>query len=176
MASPRIEGNNPAYHQMKILCLLANTWHPDPTALHQLLSRQPDRRHEAIARHLFYTKNLTGSRILTVFGQHFKAHHAIFEHASTTSPAIGDSGGRPAYNVEHVRQVINRHRPDVILAVGVGPQDAIKDMRAAKKAASPLPPVIDCIQPSTTRPGWLKRMTAARDELDAALNRQEVCA
>jgi len=166
---------------MKILCLLANTWHPDPTALHQLLSRQPDRRHEVIARHLFYTKNLTGSRLLTVFGQHFKTHHTIFEHASTTSPAIGDSGGRPAYNVEHVRQVISRHRPDVILAMGAGPQDAIKDMRAAKKVASMLPPVIDCIQPSTTRPGWLKRMTAARDSLDAVLSAheqyaKEVCA
>lgn len=162
---------------MKILCLLANTWHPSPEAIHQLLSRSPDRRHEVIARHLFTTRNPTGSRLLTVFGQHFKTHSWIFEHASTTSPAIGDSGGRPSYNVEHVRQVISRHRPDVILAVGSAPQDAIKDMRMAKKASSPLPPVINCIQPSTTRPGWLRRMTAARDGLDAVLvNQQEVCA
>ena len=166
---------------MKILCLLANSWHPDPEALHQLLTRSPDRRHEVIARHMFYSNNLTGKRLLTVFGQHFKAHRTIFEHASTTSPAIGDSGGRPAYNVEHVRQVINRHKPDVILAVGVGPQDAIKDMRMAKKAAPLLPPVIDCIQPSTTRPGWLRKMTAARDSLDAVLSAheqyvKEVCA
>jgi len=166
---------------MKILCLLANSWHPDPEALHQLLTRSPDRRHEVIARHLFYTKNLTGSRLLTVFGQHFKAHRTIFEHASTTSPAIGDSGGRPAYNVDHIRGVINRHKPDVILAVGSAPQDAIKDMRAAKKASTPLPPVVNCIQPSTTRPGWLHKMTAARDEMDAVLvggrfAEMEVCA
>lgn len=167
---------------MKILCLLSNNWHASPEALHQLLTRQPDRRHEVIARQLFMSHNLTGSRLLTVFGELFKSHTPTFEHASTTSPAIGDSGGRPAYNVEHVRQVIHRHRPDVILAVGVAPQEAINDMRAAKKAQTViLPPVVNCIQPSTTRPEWLKRMTGARDELEVVLSAhgqhvKEVCA
>lgn len=155
---------------MKTLCLLSNNWHSDPQAIHLLLSRQPDRRHEIIARQLFMSSNLTGKRLLTVFGELLKDHSWTFEHASTTSPAIGDSGGRPAYNVEHVRQVIHRHRPDVILAVGVAPQEAISDMRAAKKAQTVvLPPVVNCIQPSTTRPGWLKRMTGARDELNATI-------
>lgn len=158
---------------MKILCLLSNNWHSDPVAIHLLLSRQPDKRHEVIARHLFLSPNLTGKRFLTVFGELLKTHTFIFEHASTTSPAIGDSGGRPAYNVEHVRQVIHRHRPDVILAVGVAPQEAISDMRTAKKAQTvTLPPVVNCIQPSTTRPGWLKRMTGARDELNAIINKE----
>lgn len=155
---------------MKILCLLSNNWHASPEALHQLLAKSPDKRHEIIARQLFMSRNLTGKRLLTVFGELLKEHSWTFEHASTTSPAIGDSGGRPAYNVEHVRQVIHRHRPDVILAVGVAPQEAINDMRAAKKAQTViLPPVVNCIQPSTTRPGWLKRMTGVRDELNATI-------
>lgn len=158
---------------MKILCLLSNNWHASPEALHQLLAKSPDKRHEVIARQLFMSRNLTGSRLLTVFGELLKDHSWTFEHASTTNPSIGDSGGRPAYNVEHVRQVISRHRPDVILAVGVAPQEAINDMRAAKKAQTvKLPPVVNCIQPSTTRPGWLKRMTGARDELNAIINKE----
>ena len=162
---------------MKILCLLSNTWHPKPESLHQLLTAQPDRRHLVIARQLFGTTNITGSRLLTVFGEIFKAHTLVFEHATTTSPGLGDSGGRPAYNVQHIRQATDRHRPDVILAVGIAPQDAINDMQMAKRVQTMgLPPVVACLAPATNRPGWLRKMMAARDELEEVLNRQEVCA
>lgn len=161
---------------MKILCLLATNWHPRPDSFHQLLTTQPDRRHLTIARQLFYTPNLTGSRLLTVFGELMKAHDWVFEQVSTTPPSIGDSGGRPAYNVQHVRGLIDRHRPDVILAVGIAPREAVNDMRMAKKAGAPLPPVVECLQPSVNRPGWLVKMTASRDRLEEVLTGEGVAA
>jgi hypothetical protein len=153
---------------MKILCLLNDTWHPDPVAFHNVLAKSsPDRRHEVIGRGLFLTPNPTGKRILTVFGDLFKEHTPIFENASTTRPDLGDSGGRPAYNVEHVKNVINRHRPDLVIAFGIAPREAINDMRKAKKTqATELPPVIECIHPAIQKPGWLTKMTQALREVE----------
>ena len=157
---------------MKLLVLLSTNWHPSPDQFHHLLVQSPDRRHLTIARHLFGTTNLTGSRLLTVFGEVFKEHTPVFEQVSTTPPS---SGGRPAYNVEHVKGLINRHRPDVILAVGIAPREAINDMRTARKASTlVLPPVIGCIAPATNRPGWLRKMTTARDELKGIIG-QIIC-
>ena len=65
----------------------------------------------------------------------------------------------------------------MILAVGIAPQDAINDMQMAKRVQTMgLPPVVACLAPATSRPGWLRKMMAARDELEEVLNRQEVCA
>ncbi len=148
---------------MKILCILQNTWAEHPERVHALLAKNPDRRHEVVARLLFASGCLTGRRILTVFGELLKLHDFTFENASTV--ITGDSGGRPPYNVEHVRQTINRHRPDVILAFGCSAKEALKDMRNAKKAV-PLPPVVECVHPAIRKPGWLSQMVLARVQLE----------
>lgn len=154
---------------MKILCLLANTWHTDPDSLHKLLVTQPDRRHHVIARHLFCTTNLTGSRLLTVFGELLKAHSWTFEHAATTLHTTTTSSSRSNYNTGHIRRLIGQHRPDVIIAIGASPQKAMKDMALAVRDTSPLPPVVECLAPATNRPGWLKKMTVAREQIEAAI-------
>lgn len=150
---------------MKILCILQNTWAPDPSTVNVLLQGPGVIRHRVIGRLLFITGCLTGKRIAKVFGELFGHHQFIFENASTV--VTGDSGGRPPYNVEHVRSTILLHRPDVILAFGSSSKEAIKDLRAAKRLKNMmgLPPVIECIHPAVQKPGWLKAMLAAKEEL-----------
>ena len=149
---------------MKILCILQNTWTRDPERTHALLLKHQDRRHEVVARLLFASGCLTGKRFKTVFGDLMQQHTFIFDNASTT--ITGDSGGRPPYNVEHVRGLIGRHRPDVILALGSSAKAAFKDMRAARRAQAPLPPVVECIHPAVQKPGWLGQMMSAREQLE----------
>ena len=149
---------------MKILAILQNTWAENPERVHALLARNADRRHDVVARLLFASGCLTGRRILTVFGELLKEHQWTFENASTV--ITGDSGGRPPYNVEHVRGAINRHRPDVILTFGCSAKEALKDMRAARKQTTPLPPVVECVHPAMPKPGWLSLMVGARMRLE----------
>lgn len=149
---------------MKILCLLQNTWAKDPDRVHALLAKNPDRRHEIVARLLFASGCLTGQRILTVFGELLKQHEWTFENASTV--VTGDSGGRPPYNVEHVRGVIGRFRPDVVLVLGTSAKEAVKDIAKSRRNSNVLPPVVECIHPAVRKPGWLVEMTRARDELE----------
>ena len=156
---------------MNILTLLSNNWSQDPAMLHVMLSHHKDRRHEVIHRQLFCTGNITGTRLRNVFGELFKCHTVIFEQVSTVPPrAGGANAGLSDFNVEHVKGLIGRYRPDVILAVGYAPKKAMDNMTKAKRGkASEIPPVVHCIQPSTTRPGWLSSMTTSRDELEKAL-------
>ena len=154
---------------MKILCLLQNTWASDPAAVNALLQRPDVIRHRMIGR-LLFSGSVTGKRIGQVFADLFRHHTVIFENASTV--ASGDSGGRPPYNVEHVRGVILLHRPDVILTFGASSKEAIKDLRAVKRVnvRLDLPPVVHCIHPGVQKPGWLKAMLEARDELLKIVN------
>jgi hypothetical protein len=156
---------------MKILAILQNTWAKDPQRVHYLLDRNRDRRHEVVARLLFASGCLTGRRILTVFGESLKEHQWTFENASTV--VTGNSGGRPPYNVEHVKGVIGRFRPDAIITFGTSAKEALRDMQRAKKQPqTPLPPTIECIHPAVQKPGWLSQMVAARVKLEEVLNQQ----
>ena len=156
---------------MKILAILQNTWAKDPERVHALLDRNRDRRHEVVARLLFASDCLTGRRLLTVFGEMLKEHEWTFENASTV--VTGNSEGRPPYNVEHVRGVIGRFRPDAIITFGTSAKEALRDMqRAKKKQAVPLPPVVECIHPAVQKPGWLTQMVAARAKLEEVLSQQ----
>jgi hypothetical protein len=157
---------------MKILCILQNTWAHDPARVNALLQRPGIKRHCVVER-LLFAGCLTGKRIGQVFSDMFPRHHFIFENASTV--VTGDSGGRPPYNVEHVRSAILLHRPDVILAFGTSSKEAIKDLRAAKRVnvKLDLPPVVECLHPAVQKPGWLKAMLAAKEELEKVLEKCE---
>lgn len=160
---------------MKILAILQNTWAKDPDRVHVLLVRNQDRRHEVVARLLFASGCLTGRRILRVFGEMLKQHDWTFENASTV--VTGNSGGSPPYNAGHVRGVISRHRPDVIIAFGCASREAIKDIRAGRKEnAFTLPPVIECVHPALQKPGWLAQMVTARMKLEEVLKPQKQAA
>ena len=157
---------------MRILAILQNTWAKDPDRVHELLVRNQDRRHEVVARLLFASGCMTGRRILTVFGDMLKEHDWTFENASTI--VTGNSGGRPPHNTHHICGVINRYRPEVVIAFGSSAQRAIQEIRAAKKgAAFELPPVVDCVHPALQKPGWLAQMVMARAKLEEVLKPQK---
>ena len=163
---------------MKVLCLLSNNWSSNPAHVHDLLVKTPDRRHEVIRRQLFNTGNLAGHRLHMVLKDMMAQHDFTFEQVSTVPPrAGGANAGLSDFNVVHVKGLIGRYRPDVILAVGYAPKKAMDNMAKAKRGkAAEIPPVVHCIQPSTTRPGWLASMTTSRDELEKALAGQGVAA
>ena len=155
---------------MKILAILQNTWADNPERVHAALAQKPDRRHEMVARLLFASGCVTGRRILTVFGELLKQHQWTFENASTV--VTPTSGGCPPYNVEHVKGVIGRFRPDAIIVFGTQAKAALADMRRAKKQTMPLPPVVECVHPAMQRASCVPLMNEARVRLEEVLNQQ----
>lgn len=149
---------------MKILCILQNQWAENPERVQALHAKHPGRRAEIIGRMLFMGC-LTGRRIEKVFGDLMQEHSFIFEEASAVVTL--QSHSKPPHNTQHVRSVIERYSPDVIIAFGNCAQRAVREIGAAKRHPVTLPPVIECVHPAIQKPCWHGKMIEARGKLRA---------
>lgn len=109
---------------MKIVAFLQNQWFKDPEKARQVFARNPDLRDKLIARYLF-AGCLTGKRLQSVFGEEL-CDAIVWEEAS------GEVGGHSrslfAADRQHMMDVIQKHKPTVILAFGKIASDGLRSL------------------------------------------------
>ena len=99
---------------MNILAILQNQWFHNPERVRETLKRHPQSRRRVIAYALFAGCK-TGRVLKSVFGEEL-CHEIVWEEAS---PEIGSKASAcfPA-NSAHLRVVLERVKPDLVLAFG----------------------------------------------------------
>jgi hypothetical protein len=113
---------------MIVLAILQNTWARDPARVTESLERfaKLGIRHKFVAK-LLFSGSLTGRRIQAAFGSF--VDDMIFEEASPI--VTGASSGSPPADFDHLRECIDRHKPDVIISFGKTASDAVAKLFAA---------------------------------------------
>ncbi len=109
---------------MKIVAFLQNQWFRNPEGIKAMFAENPERRERYIEAFLFMGC-LTGKRLQAVFGEEL-CGAIIWEEIS---PEIGGhaSSKFPA-NPAHIRAVLEKHKPTVVLAFGKLASDALRSM------------------------------------------------
>jgi hypothetical protein len=102
---------------VKVLAILQNQWFNDPVGAERVYARHAgdwDRRAKLNAAYLFFGC-LTGKRILAAFGEDMR-FKIIWEEASPKK--AGKSSGAFPADPQHIRTIIEHHKPDVVLTFG----------------------------------------------------------
>lgn len=109
---------------MKIVAFLQNQYFNDPEGVKAMFAEHPERRERYIEAFLFMGC-LTGKRLQQVFGEEL-CGAIVWEEIS---PEIGGhaSSKFPA-NPAHIRAVLEKHKPTIVLAFGKLASDALRSM------------------------------------------------
>ena len=89
-------------------------------------------RHKFVSK-LLFAGSLSGRRIQAAFGSF--VDNMIFEEASPV--VTGIASGSPPADFAHMREYINRHKPDVIITFGKSATDAVAKLFAAEQINMP---------------------------------------
>jgi hypothetical protein len=105
---------------MKVLAFLQNQWVNEPEKVVAMIARTPKVRPRLIKYALF--QSLTGHRLKQVFGD-----ECLEWEWDNASPQIGSHSAScfPA-DPEHIKAVLEEHKPDVVLTFGKVASDALK--------------------------------------------------
>ena len=105
---------------MKVLAFLQNQWLNEPKKALAMIARTPQVRTRLIKYALF--QSYTGMRLKQIFGD--ECVECDWDNAS---PQIGSRSSScfPA-DPEHIKAVLEEHRPDVVLTFGKVATDALK--------------------------------------------------
>jgi hypothetical protein len=104
-----------------IVAFLQNQWFKEPDKIRAMYARNPEKREALNKRFLFY-KSLTGKRLKLAFGEEL-CNSIIWEECSRE---IGgkSSASFPA-DLDHMRAVIEKHQPSLMLAFGGIAREAV---------------------------------------------------
>jgi hypothetical protein len=135
-----------------ILGLLQSQWFKDVSRAKRILERyehdEVDGREKFIRDFLFFGC-LTGRRLRTTFGEEL-CKEITWEEASRT---IDD---RPAasttYNLEHVRCVLAKHKPGLVITFGKQATEVMKVI------INPNAMILNCVHPAGRGSGVIKRL------------------
>lgn len=113
---------------MKILAFLQNQYFKNPEKVREIYARRPNHRNKLIASFLF-AGCLTGRRLRESLGPEL-CSAIIWEEASREIG--GHSGSVFEPDLEHIRQSISDHAPDLILCFGKVAGNALKQLHLAQ--------------------------------------------
>lgn len=99
---------------MKIVAFLQNLWVKDPARTERLFAAHPEKR-EYILKCLLFLGGRTGNILKCTLGQDVIDQIAWEE---STKQIAGDSRGVFPPDYEHIKAVILKHRPEIVLAFG----------------------------------------------------------
>jgi len=116
-----------------VVAFLQNQWLSDPERAAEMIERTPAVRPRLIKYALF--QSFTGRRLVEAFGE--GCREWVWDNAS---PRIAGrpSGCFPA-DPEHIRAVLERHDPDVVLAFGRVASEALRGLCDCELVAGPHP-------------------------------------
>jgi hypothetical protein len=119
---------------MTIVAFLQNQWFKDPEGIKQIYERWPDKREKLNAAYLFMGCK-TGKNLRKAFGD--LCDEIVWEEVS---PEIGGhSASSFPPDPEHIKRVIEKHQPDVVLMFGKIAQDGVTPLWRGPKIAFPHP-------------------------------------
>jgi hypothetical protein len=124
---------------MKIVAFLQNQWFRDPERIKRIIERTTEReategQKDAQAVREYYISSflfmgcVTGRRLKQCLGEEL-CDDIVWEEIS--KEVGGQSSAVFPADLKHMRFVIDRHRPDVVLAFGKAATDALKEIRPA---------------------------------------------
>jgi hypothetical protein len=99
---------------MKIVAFLQNLWVKDLVRVREMFARHPDGR-EYMLRMLLFRGGKTGKILTSLLGQEL-VNKIVWEE-STTEISGNANEVFPA-DLAHIRRVLNKHRPEAVVAFG----------------------------------------------------------
>lgn len=111
---------------MKVVAILQNQYFNNPEKMRRMFEANPERREWLIGATLFMGCT-TGKRLYTVFGRQWRLD-IVWEEASREIG--GKSNSCFPADPEHIKAVLAKHKPDVVLAFGKIACDAMKGLSA----------------------------------------------
>jgi hypothetical protein len=120
---------------MKIVAFLQNMWVRNPEAARRILRRSPEVRERLIAYALF-AGCLTGRRLKAALGEDL-CQSIVWEEASRV---ISDNPkDYHAPDAEHIKAVLAKHRPEVVLCFSRGAEKVIRQLCSCRMISAPHP-------------------------------------
>jgi hypothetical protein len=110
---------------MTILAFLQNQYFKNPDKARQVFARNPTLRNKLITSFLF-AGCLTGRRLQEALGSEL-CNQIIWEE--TSREVGGHSASRFAPDLDHMRNAIETHKPDVVLCFGKIAHDAMRQLQ-----------------------------------------------
>ena len=111
-----------------VLAILQNMWFHNVESARAMFDKRKGRdRRRLIARFLFGTSNRTGKKIRKFFGDEL-VEHIEWEEASLEIG--GKSSSVYAYDMIHIRDVIDEVKPDIVITFGKVAQNGVWSVRA----------------------------------------------
>ncbi len=122
---------------MKILAFLQNQWFKDPARMAKEYARwkqqwPDDYREKWVETWLFYGC-LTGRRLRKAFGED-RCGEIVWENSSTGFH--GKASAAPMADLLHMTNVINKHKPVIVLTFGRIPTDAVAKIEPGGRVIS----------------------------------------
>jgi hypothetical protein len=125
----------------KIVAFLQNAWFRDPRRAKQIYDRNPASREQLNAQFLFMG-SLTGRRLQGAFGPDM-CNQIVWENISEEFGGYSSSSF-PA-NRQHIKSVIEKHAPDIILTFGEPAKAALQAWQheeVQRREVAPIPLII----------------------------------
>lgn len=108
--------------EIKIVAFLQNMWFRDPERMQQQLDGPFKGDRERFIRTWLFWNCLTGKRLMNAFGEEW-CDRIIWEEQS---PFLGGtSGSKFPADLAHIRKVLRKHKPPIILTFGRLATDAL---------------------------------------------------
>lgn len=136
----------------KVVAFLQNVWVHDPERLRRIFEREPEIREEMIAR-LLFMGCFTGGRLTKAFGD--LCDEIVWEE--TTLEIAGNPKTILPAQPEHIREVLARHNPKIVLTFGRIAFEAIKPLWTGHLISLP--------HPAARQGGIVERLKLGNDEL-----------
>lgn len=116
---------------MKIVAFLQNMWFRDPERMKKIFVDQFHSDREHFIRTWLFWSCLTGKRLRSIFGEDL-CDEIIWEEQS---PEIGgkSSASFPA-DYSHIRRVLTKHQPQIVIAFGVKAKQALCKIKTEDRA------------------------------------------
>lgn len=117
---------------MKIVGILQNQWFKNPAKIKQIIAEKeleyPNAREFYIATFLFWGC-LTGRRLRATLGEDY-CNEIVWEECS--KEIGGCASSKFPADIQHIKQVIAKHKPTVVIAFGQLAKDALMQLHTDK--------------------------------------------
>lgn len=143
---------------MTVLAIMQNQWFKNPERVRRMFARHPEQR-ERIVEIFLFAGCKSGRVLKQVFGATL-CGAIIWEEASTY---IGDKASSVFHaDYDHLRRVVHKHDPKVVLAFGKVASGAVGCILPAHK-------IIAGPHPAARQPDTLERLRVMRERLEERL-------
>lgn len=138
-----------------VVAFLQNMWLRDPEKARRLIAKYGESYRRRLIRYALFAGCLTGRRLRAAFGPAV-CEEIVWEEA--TQEIAGNSRKVCPPEPEHIRAVLEKHQPAVVITFGRVAGDAVAEIWGGK--------LIRCVHPAARQKGTVERLAEVAEELD----------